>query len=190
MKWFTSDLHIGHKNILKFSRDTRQGSDVEEMKELIVEAINSKVQRSDDLYLLGDVCFGNVKEACDFLDQINCKNLHLIHGNHDTKLITYGDFLQRFRSVNVYKEIKLSNDQKACMMHYPIAEWNRCHHGSYMLHGHTHGHYQGNGRIYDVGIDNRKDNLMLPYSEEELIELLDKREIILHNNKGSENVLM
>jgi calcineurin-like phosphoesterase family protein len=136
MKYFTSDLHILHKRLLEFCRNTRKGDTVEEMKEHLTEAINSVVGRGDELYILGDVCFGSVEDACKFLDSLTCKNLHLIYGNHDSKLITYSDFLQRFRSVNVYKEIKLQDGTKACLMHYPIAEWNRCQYGSYMLHGH------------------------------------------------------
>jgi len=182
MKYFTSDLHILHKRLLEFCRNTRKGDTVEEMKEYLTEAINSVVGRGDELYILGDVCFGSVEDACKFLDSLTCKNLHLIYGNHDSKLITYGDFLQRFRSVNVYKEIKLQDGTKACLMHYPIAEWNRCQYGSFMLHGHTHGSYQGKGRIKDVGVDARKDNLMLPFSELEIIAELSQKEIIGHHN--------
>ena len=52
------------------------------------------------------------------------------------------------------KEIKF-NGHKICMMHYPIAEWHDCHHGSLMLHGHLHGNNSGlrKYRVRDVGYD-------------------------------------
>jgi hypothetical protein len=41
------------------------------------------------------------------------------------------------------------------MFHYPISEWNKCHYGSVMLHGHLHNAKSGleQYRIRDVGMD-------------------------------------
>jgi calcineurin-like phosphoesterase family protein len=48
---------------------------------------------------------------------------------------------------------------KLCLDHFPSAEWAEAHHGSWMLHGHTHGSFDyearglANYRIFDVGWD-------------------------------------
>lgn len=34
-----------------------------------------------------------------------------------------------------------------------IANWNRKHYGAIHCHGHSHGNYDGEGRIIDVGVD-------------------------------------
>ena len=39
------------------------------------------------------------------------------------------------------------------LCHYPLASWDRRHHGAWHLHGHSHGTHQGTGCILDVGVD-------------------------------------
>ncbi|MDP2727308.1 MAG: hypothetical protein Q8P59_07165, partial [Dehalococcoidia bacterium] len=39
------------------------------------------------------------------------------------------------------------------LCHYPVARWDRSHHGAWHLHGHSHGFYKGRGFILDVGVD-------------------------------------
>ena len=64
------------------------------------------------------------------------------------------EFQDCFVSMHDYLEIKF-NGSKICMMHYPIAEWHDCHHGSLMLHGHLHGNNSGlrKYRVRDVALD-------------------------------------
>ena len=52
MVFVTSDLHFGHKNIIKY--ENRPFKDVEEMDQKLIENWNNKVGKDDTVYILGD----------------------------------------------------------------------------------------------------------------------------------------
>lgn len=81
MKYLTSDLHLGHLNVISYCN--RPYKDVAEMNDAIVQAINSRVQKNDELYILGDVSL-NPKWMEFLMERIVCRNVHLIVGNHDS----------------------------------------------------------------------------------------------------------
>lgn len=82
MKYFTSDLHVNHLNVINYCN--RPYKDCEEMNQAIVNSINNRVWRPDDeLYVLGDFSL-NPKWVEWALPQLTCKNIHLIVGNHDS----------------------------------------------------------------------------------------------------------
>lgn len=93
--FFTSDTHYSHQNICRgvskwghfeagsSHQDTRDFNTLAEMNQAIVKGINNKVGENDILYHLGDWSFGGIEQIWDFRKQINCKNIHLIFGNHD-----------------------------------------------------------------------------------------------------------
>ncbi|MDR2721736.1 MAG: hypothetical protein LBB35_02565, partial [Coriobacteriaceae bacterium] len=60
MHYFTSDLHIGHNNVIRFS--DRPFSDVLEMNNALISNINKTVSPDDELYILGDLSFKCSKE--------------------------------------------------------------------------------------------------------------------------------
>lgn len=151
--WITSDLHFGHANILKFQSETRKFNDVIHMNEEIVRIWNENVAPEDLTYILGDVAFCQPKKAADFIRRLNGSKI-LIEGNHDEKALTNQYFRDSFSEIHKYLEIKF-NGTRVCMFHFPISEWNQCHRGSVMLHGHLHGNPSGmtQYRIRDVGFD-------------------------------------
>lgn len=78
--YFISDLHLGHKKILQFSSEWREGNTIDEHDEWIVEQWNSVVRKNDVVYLLGDVAFSRDGLAkCERLNGFK----KLIMGNHD-----------------------------------------------------------------------------------------------------------
>lgn len=77
MNYFIADTHFNHKNIIKY--DDRPFSSVEEMNETMIQLWNSRVTQNDNVYILGDVGFGNVD---NILRRLN-GNKYLIRGNHD-----------------------------------------------------------------------------------------------------------
>jgi calcineurin-like phosphoesterase family protein len=77
--FFTSDLHIGHKNILKYNR--HEFSTIEDMEIEMVSRWNSKVGKDDIVYILGDVSFTSLERTLFVLSQLNGEK-HLILGNH------------------------------------------------------------------------------------------------------------
>jgi len=83
MKYFISDLHLGHNYILK--HDDRPFKDLNTMENEFVKRINSNVHQNDYLYIIGDIAFrvNQINKIDNFISRLNCKNIILILGNHD-----------------------------------------------------------------------------------------------------------
>lgn len=132
--FFTSDLHLGHANSIRFT--DRPYSCGDEMNEALIKNINSVVGKNDELYILGDVSFRtNKATVIELLKEITCRNLHLVVGNHDL------DFLQDgvFKTVEIYQKLRYADyELPLVLFHYPINDWNRKRHGAMYLHGHIH----------------------------------------------------
>lgn len=173
MQWFTSDLHLWHRNILRFSQTTRLCANMDEMLDTLRNNWNNSVANEDDVWILGDVSFGNPLDTLEYLRSLKGRK-HLVLGNHDRMFEhDYNIMSQVLQSKQHYAELQLRDGNIIVMSHYPMAVWNRCHHGSYHLYGHCHGAFQLEGRAMDVGLDSRSD-LMLWSLPEILIKLEDK----------------
>lgn len=155
MIYFTSDLHLGHKNVLKHCY--RPFDTIEQMNKHFISNINNTVGMNDELYILGDFTAYGVKrgDGMRFREQIKCRNVYLIYGNHDKD---YRE-CRCFQGLFHYHEVKTDEGKIICF-HYPIHVWNQKHHGSLHLHGHQHNKPEynfGNKKIgllrYDVGVD-------------------------------------
>ena len=133
MRYFTSDLHVGDKAIARW----RGFASVEEHDELLLSGL-ARLNATDELWILGDVCKPNVAAAHALREVVPCEKVHIVIGNHDTgtKFTTAGGYA----SVDYYAQVgKVAKDgYKFVMSHYPMLDWDRAFHGSYMLHGHIH----------------------------------------------------
>lgn len=78
--WFTSDLHFGHKNILKYCN--RPWNTVEEMDQGLLDNWNSVVQEDDIVFDLGDFAFASSKRWKEILGRLRGKH-YLVLGNHE-----------------------------------------------------------------------------------------------------------
>ncbi len=187
MLYFTSDLHLGHANAIRHSN--RPFADVEEMNRVLIDNINSTVNPSDELWILGDFCFDlNKEEVRSLRKQIACRHVHLINGNHDKDYSP--DHI--FQSVQDYKRLK-TDYGPFILFHYPIQEWEAMQWGTVHLHGHIHstGQYNRDNlnkrlidrvishhnpkrelslRLYDVGVD---ANDYRPVSIEQIAKFMD-----------------
>jgi len=186
MIWFTSDLHLGHKNIINYCE--RPFNDVHEMNKTILDNINNIVGVDDELYILGDFCFKG-KKPIEYRSRINCQNVHLILGNHD-KTRDYRDDLGAarvdvgFSSVQEVKEIIYCN-QRIYLSHYPHRSWPASHKGSWMLYGHVHTKLNqedviSNKKTLDVGVDNcvnYKKVFGEPFSFKELQKIFSCKDV-------------
>lgn len=160
MIYFTSDLHLGHKNIIEYCN--RPFDHVHIMDQVIFDRINETVGVNDTLYILGDFCFKG-KSPAEYLSRIVCQDVHLILGNHDRR----SDYIDNmsaaridvgFTSVQEVKEIIYCN-QKIFLSHYPHRSWPSSHKGSYHLYGHLHSKLDHEDKALkrktlDVGVDN------------------------------------
>ena len=131
---YISDLHLGHANIIGI--DGRPFSDVEEMNRRIIDNWNKKVKPGDQVYILGDFCWGKEDDWVRFLEQLRGAK-SLIKGNHDLK--QYSNNLKRhLQDIKEYKEIR-DNGRGVIMCHYPIPFHKLDYKPDvYMLYGHVH----------------------------------------------------
>lgn len=151
-KWVTSDTHFGHANILKY--DKRPFKTIQEHDEKLVENWNNTVGDEDEVYHVGDFSFDAKPEQVHDRLRMLKGIKHLIYGNHDkiARKCTRDKFPFGWHSVQPYLEVKWE-DQKVCLFHYRMTVWNRSHHGSWALHGHSHGSLPKlmNSKTFDVG---------------------------------------
>lgn len=134
MRFFTSDLHLGDRTIARW----RGFASVAEHDEFVLSQLLSCVTEQDELWILGDVCKPNVAAVRALRAALPCERVHIIIGNHDSgpKFVTCGGYA----SVDYYDQVgKVAREgYKFVMSHYPMLDWDRAFHGSYMLHGHIH----------------------------------------------------
>ena len=134
MNYFTSDLHLGHRNIIRLCN--RPFATIEEMDETLIRNWNAKVTNGDTVYILGDLLFRNEKPAEEYLKQLKGKK-HLIIGNHDRDWVKKCNLKDFFESVNNLHFIS-DGKRQMTLCHYPMMSWphmTRC----YMVFGHIHG---------------------------------------------------
>ena len=87
--FFTSDFHFNHTNVIYYCQ--RPFTSLEEMNTTIIKNFNSRVKEDDLCFYLGDFIFksgtnrgeGEPEKAIKFRQQLNCKNIVFIEGNHD-----------------------------------------------------------------------------------------------------------
>jgi calcineurin-like phosphoesterase family protein len=165
--YFTSDTHYMHTNICRGTTRwsnadgfTRDFDTLDQMNDRIVNGINSAVGQDDILFHLGDWSFGGFEMIEQFRNRINCRNIHIILGNHDHHIERDREGIRRlFTSVNQYLELEVKGkdwEQNYVLMHYPIISWNKMNDGVIHLHGHVHlsaDRRIGKGKTMDVGVD-------------------------------------
>lgn len=166
---FIADLHLGHKNIIKYCK--RPFKNVDEMDECLIKNWNSRIKPSDTVYLVGDVGLAKPDYVTRCLQRMNGIK-HLIEGNHDVACLKYEPFTQQFETISQIKEITVPNRKnddsiKIVMCHYAMKVWNKSHYGSYQLYGHSHGSLKDDlGSLsMDVGVD---ANNYMPISLDEV----------------------
>lgn len=151
--YVTSDTHWAHTNIIKYSN--RPFADVEEMNQALVKNINDVVGADDWLFHLGDWSFGGIDNVKKYRDQINCKNIVLVLGNHDQHIQKSPDLQKLFTEVHPsYLERKI-NGQEITFCHYAMRVFNKSHRGAWNLYAHSHGSLPDDptALAFDVGVD-------------------------------------
>lgn len=138
---FTSDLHFGHRNVLRFCK--RPWDNEKDMYDGIIENWNNTVGDNDIVFILGDVFwFNDSRTIKKTLDKLKGKDIYIIPGNHD-------DFRSYHRVTDT--RIHLCEDVVVCwitqdgqkkkevwMSHYPMMTWPHRENGAYQFFGHIH----------------------------------------------------
>lgn len=189
--WVFSDPHYNHKNICRGvtnwrladgsipTKQTRNFQTLEEMNNAIVNNINNVIQQDDIAICLGDWSFGGFEFIREFWDRLNCKNIHLILGNHDHHIKRNKDGCKGlFLSVSEYNTL-VYDKHTFKLFHYPISSWDNLNKGVFHLHGHCHLPDDikfGVGRKMDIGMDGHPE--FRPYNLlDECVLMLSERPI-------------
>lgn len=176
MRWFTSDLHLGHTRVV----DWRPFADLTEMHAAIRERWNAAVNPDDEVYLIGDAVMGRRVDNLPLLDDLAGRK-YLIPGNHDhchpgvwpertrgAKVAewspVYGEHFEAVLPLE-YQYPRLIAGRPVLLCHFPVSgdhtaeerypEWRPgLPEGTWLLHGHIHGRNRVSGhRQIDVGVD-------------------------------------
>lgn len=194
--WFISDVHFGHKAILKYQpkrlekmsiNPTDSDSDKHHTKYLI-EQWNNTIAKNDVVYICGDLSFYNREATRRILEKLHGKK-HLILGNHDSSskgLENYFESVSQIKSV-VFKKHEyefLDEDLYLELCHFPILTWNQRQKGVVMVHGHTHGRIDDINELskelrVDVGYDGSLANM----------EFISLEDLYIHCKKISGGLL-
>lgn len=152
-KWFISDTHFFHANMLKFTdavgKTIRPFDDVKEMNEIMVQNWNSVVKDNDFVYHLGDVTFDYGKEFNQLMSRLKGRK-RLILGNHDK--IKGTNLLDWFEKVELWKGFKEHNFTAT---HIPLM-LQSLRDGAYNVHGHVHQNSLNNPNYINVSVEVRK----------------------------------
>lgn len=181
MRYFTSDTHFGHTNIIKYCN--RPFADAGEMDRHIVATWNATVKPEDVVYHMGDVAFASPDRIKHIVTNLNGYKI-LILGNHDRKahkMTEYG-----FQETHQSLQILLGDGIQTNLSHYPYRGTDDPYHktkfdnknikddGRLLLCGHVHDSWktrpgQFKNHMVNVGMDmwNFK-----PVSEDEVLAYL------------------
>ena len=139
----SSDLHLGHDNIIKFRNEF---SSAEAHHETVFDRLATAADKRDSLYLLGDVAF-----TVDWLlriANIRCVKKTLILGNHDTdQKIPLSLFLSVFDSVH-----SLHSRRNVWFSHCPIHD-SQFRGKTLNIHGHDHKGIIDDPRYFNVCLE-------------------------------------
>jgi calcineurin-like phosphoesterase family protein len=166
--WFTSDLHFGHGNIIRYS--SRPFADVAAMDRALVERWNDTVAAADDVWILGDFALGRIEATLPLAEQLQGRK-HLLSGNHDRCWSGHGPraraWVPRYQAVGLevrQGELELEVAGTAVLAcHFPYqgdshgqdryVDARPVDRGRWLLHGHVHGRWRQRDRMINVGVD-------------------------------------
>ena len=123
--YFTSDPHLGHKNISKFCpwvESTKQRND------MFFEQWQKTIKKRDIVYMLGDVAFDI--ESLQDLSKLPGRKI-LIKGNHD-------DYLHTLCQAQVFEQIHGIISYKGFWLSHAPIHPQEMRKRTANIHGHTH----------------------------------------------------
>lgn len=149
--YFTSDLHIGHRNIAKYRSFI---DSCEENTEFIIENFKGLTKR-DHLYILGDSVFSS--DLLWVIDEIPCKK-SLVLGNHCLQYSNYDYAELRHHFEKVYGFYKYKD---SWLSHCPVHPLEL--RGRFNIHGHNHAGEDFGEGYFNVCIDVLMEKFNKPY---------------------------
>lgn len=184
-RYFRSDDHHGHTNILTYEADARPFPDVDAMFDAFRDRHNARVDPVDQVWHLGDVAFRE-EWVQRYLDEFNGHHT-LVSGNHDPT------FQRRSKAARARRrylamgfvdvvdgaELVLSDGTPVLLNHFPYygdhttderyAELRPRDDGGWLLCGHIHSMWKTLDRMVNVGVDVWDLN---PVAEDEIVAII------------------
>ncbi|MAF25154.1 phosphoesterase [bacterium] len=148
MDYFISDIHFGHKNVIRFCN--RPFSTAREMNEGIIDNWNNVVSDRDRVFVVGDVFICDPEEAKAYIEELNGYKV-LIKGNHD-----YGEKVMLncgFDEFHKSLDYKLPDGRLALLNHYPVPDCKIDSKYDVLIHGHVHLGDRSRGKKINVSCD-------------------------------------
>ncbi len=161
-----SDLHLGHRNILKFRTEF---SSIEEHDSTILNNILDCVNKRDTLWVLGDMVFDS--SHYEIVKEISCSvnRLHLVLGNHCTDNTARCKLVKRMLEDGVVSSAHGLVNYKGCWLsHAPIHPDEL--RGKFNVYGHTHRSKINDSRYFPVSCEH------LNYTPIEFVEIKKRLE--------------
>ena len=168
-RYFTADLHLGHRNIIEYSG--RPFRDADQMNDALIERWNRTVAPEDEVIVLGDFAMGRIDETLPIAGVLNGRKV-LLAGNHDRcwhghkkgvdaatdrhldagfDEIWQGTVELDLGGVHVvachFPYRGDSHDHDRFVAHRPADA------GGWLLHGHVHQSWKVRERMINVGVD-------------------------------------
>jgi calcineurin-like phosphoesterase family protein len=121
------------------------------MNEKLILKWNETVQPNDEVWHLGDFALCTLIDAHSIRSRLNGK-IHIIWGNHDK---VAKNMKNTWNSYHDYFELKVQGYPTIVLCHYAFRVWNKAHHGSWHLYGHSHGSLPDDPNLlsFDTGVD-------------------------------------
>jgi calcineurin-like phosphoesterase family protein len=148
-KWFAADLHLDHRNIIRYCH--RPFKNVDEMNRKLVRNWNETVGQDDTVYFVGDFCYGKYsRHPAYWLHRLNGRVI-FIEGSHDRKIPRC--------LMRPYERISVDGVELLLIHNYLDAKkdgilplnWK-----GWIVHGHNHGRrdfFQPNHRRINVSME-------------------------------------
>jgi len=140
MLYATSDLHLNHGNIVKYTK--RPFANTDEMNAELIRRWNNVVQPTDTVLHLGDLCFNKKDKDFNYWSSRLNGNKIFLQGNHDSHIdAPIQSLVFKYGGIDWW------------CSHYPERRYK------YNLHGHEHGkNYKikkiGGDVLVDCSVDN------------------------------------
>lgn len=180
MRYWASDLHLGHANISRYCG--RPYDTTEQMNVDLIDRINTMAGPQDELWLLGDIALGNLTDSLDHLRRLTAGRLVLVPGNHDRIHPMHGakaahhaqDYHAVFDTIHPSNTTTTLTDGTVVnVSHFPywltptesrslegatpatdrFAAWRPANDGNWLICGHVHGAWATSGNQINVGVD-------------------------------------
>lgn len=187
-RWYTSDHHFGHSNIIRYCG--RPFVDVDEMDKEMVARWNDVVSDEDEVWILGDLVMGRKDQGlASHVARLRGHKI-LVPGNHDRCWQGHKD--HRWERADYYRiggiakiidnpEPHAIAGQAVLLSHFPYkldarhdmkyTQWRPQDDGGWLIHGHVHENWRQQNRQINVGVDAWN---FAPVSEKTIAELIKR----------------